>query len=484
MRKTVFFALLTTVVIASQAILATSCADSNAGSTETTPPSPDTAGTGAAAETETTYLDTLPVKDFEGAEFCIVGQSTNSRQNFYIEELEGDLINTALHDRDVAVSERLNITLVYEPVEDRAEVASMVNKVVRAGDEAYHMVINALTQGIQNMIGTNALYNLTDIPHLTLDSDLWTPSLLDTMMFDDNLYFTTGPISPMRYMTPIAMAMNTRLAATYDIGDMYEVVLDGKWTLDLLHSLTKDLANDLDNNGKMDENDFYGLAVDGTFGNVLFNSAGYNPIDASYKITLDSSRSVDAIDRVSSMFGDRSKVFNDRGGAGTSADVFRAGNALFMDYTILGIMSFRDLEDDFAILPTPKYDESQEDYYITNNTWLPSGVAVPSNCSDTERTGLVMETMAAYSKQIIEPAAYEKTLQGKVARDENSSKMLDIIFQNAYFDMVTALNFAETAILVRDCALGEQDNFVSAWTKKQKAAQKELDKIMEVVAES
>lgn len=363
-------------------------------------------------------------------------------------------------------------------------VAGMVNKVVRAGDEAYHLVMNSLTQGIQNMIGTGALYNLIDIPHLTLDSDLWTPSLLDTMMFGDNLYFTTGPISPMRYMTPIAMAMNTRLAATYDIGDMYETVLDGKWTLDLLHSLTKDLANDLDNNGKMDEKDFYGLAVDGTFGNVLFNSAGYNPIDESYTITLASDRSVNAIDRVSSMFGDRSKVFNDRGGAGTSADVFRAGNALFMDYTILGIMSFRDLEDDFAILPTPKYDESQEDYYITNNTWLPSGVAVPSNCSDTDRTGLVMETMAAYSKEILEPAAYEKTLQGKVARDEDSSKMLDIIFQNAYFDMVTALNFAETAVLIRDCALGEQDNFVSAWEKTAKRAQSELDKIMEVVAES
>ncbi len=95
-----------------------------------------------------------------------------------------------------------------------------------------------------------------------------------------------------------------------------------------------------------------------------------------------------------------------------------------------------------------------------------------------------METMAAYSKQIIEPAAYEKTLQGKGAYDENSSKMLDIIFSNAYFDMVTALNFADSAILVRDCALGEKDNFVSAWEKTAKRAQLELDKIMEVVAES
>ncbi len=68
---------------------------------------------------------------------------------------------------------------------------------------------------------------------------------------------------------------------------------------------------------------------------------------------------------------------NDRGGSGSSEEVFRAGNALFMDYTILGISRFRDLEDDFAILPTPKYDESQENYYITNNTYLPSGIAVP-----------------------------------------------------------------------------------------------------------
>ena len=243
------------------------------------------------------------------------------------------------------------------------------------------------------------------------------------------------------------------------------------------------MAQDLNSDGKMDMNDFYGLSMDGTFGNVLFNSTGIKSVEDG-KLNLDSRASIDAIDRLAGLFGDRDMIFNDRNGTGKadgtggSDEVFRAGHALFMNYTMSGIARMRDMNDDFAIIPTPKYDENQEYYNTICNTWLPSGVGVPMICYDPERTGLVMETMAYYSAEYLTPAYYEVTLKGKVARDDDSSIMLDLIYENTYFDMVTAFNFAGTGNLLRDAVLGETENFASSYASVKEKAQTELDNIL------
>ena len=133
---------------------------------------------------------------------------------------------------------------------------------------------------------------------------------------------------------------------------------------------------------------------------------------------------------------------------------------------------------DFGIIPTPKYTEEVPFYYIACNTWLPSGAAVPVICSDPDRTGLVTETLAAASAGLLTPAVYDVTLQGKVSRDEASAAMLDLIYAHTAFDLNTILNFGDTSILLRRCVLGEQENYVSSYTKLKKVAEKNLQKFV------
>ena len=56
---------------------------------------------------------------------------------------------------------------------------------------------------------------------------------------------------------------NKQLAADYGVPDnlLYDIVLDGKFTVDYYISLIRDTWRDLNGNGKHDENDFYGLAA-------------------------------------------------------------------------------------------------------------------------------------------------------------------------------------------------------------------------------
>ena len=447
---------------------------------DSTQPEETTAQSGeTTTEVETTsYIDTLPKVDYTGQTFTVIGQSYASRQNFYIEELEGEVRNDALHDRDAAVTERLGINIEYIGIQERGEVTSTVQQAILAGDESYNLVMNSLSAGMNTLASGGLLLDLKTLPYLSLDSELWNKSMPENMSFNNKLFFTTGPMSLAYYHTPIAMMMNLRLADEYKVGNIYDIVKSGKWTADKLYGYVKDVSRDLNNDGNMDENDFYGLIVDGTFGNVLFNSTGIQSVKDN-KLNLDSVQAIDAIDKLSNMFGDRDVVFNDQGGTGVAVPTFKNGNGLFMNYTMLGISLMRDMKDNFAIIPTPKYDESQDGYNTICNTWLASGIGVPMVCSDYERTGLVMETLAYYSNEYLTPAVYEVTLKGKVARDDDSSIMLDLIYRDTYFDMVTVFNFADTSTMLRDAVLGETENFASSYASVKASAQAELDKILE-----
>ena len=60
---------------------------------------------------------------------------------------------------------------------------------------------------------------------------------------------------------------------------------------------------------------------------------------------------------------------------------------------------------------------------------------VPITTVDKERTSAVLEALASSSAQTVEPAYYDITLKKQAARDNDSSEMLDIIFQNRVFDL-------------------------------------------------
>ena len=284
------------------------------------------------------------------------------------------------------------------------------------------------------------------------------------------------------YLTPIHIRANLRLIDEYDLEDPYELVLSGKWTADKLSEMAKDKYQDLNQNATADDDDFFGLIMDGTFGNALYTGAGLDTVShegGEYKLTLDSEQSVNLIEKYASLFGDRNQYMNDLNGSQSwDTDVFKAGNCIFQPSTILGTMDLRDMKDDFAILPIPKWDEAQTEYYTSCNTWLPSGIAVPKNCSIVDDLGLVLETMAYYSQEMVTPAVYEITLQGKVSRDDSSAKMLDIIYGGAAFDFVTAFNFANAGNILREMVTGDQQNFVSVYARIKKPAQAELNKVM------
>ena len=258
-------------------------------------------------------------------------------------------------------------------------------------------------------------------------------------------------------------------------------ILEGKWTVDRLAQLAAAVSADIDGDGDMDSDDLWGISMEGTLGNSFYMAGGLNSIEeveGEYRLTLDSEEAVNLVDKCAALFGNRMQFFDSLNGDPICIDIFREGRAAFLDCAISWVITMRDMEDDFGILPVPKFTEEIPEYYTACNTWFPSGVGVPMICSDPDRTGLVMETMAAISEELLTPAVYDVTLQGKVTRDESSAEMLDLIYEHTAFDLNTIMDFGGSSILLRACVLGEQENYVSAYAQIKKVADKELQKFL------
>lgn len=90
----------------------------------------------------------------------------------------------------------------------------------------------------------------------------------------------------------------------------------------------------------------------------------------------------------------------------------------------------RDMNDDFGIVPMPKYDESQEKYLCSLGTSI-SVLLVPQTTKDVALTSKVMEALCYYSYNDVVPKYYEVALKEKYSRDEEIKEMLTIIRDGA-----------------------------------------------------
>ncbi len=456
----------------------------NSATTETTA---DTTSDTTPVETmpETAYLDTLPVTDFEGYTYRMVAQHTDARPNFATsDEITGEALQDAIVQRKQSTMERLNIQIEEIGYEDRGKLHTDVAKTIRAGDDAYDIIITSLSDGINHLTTQNCLLDLTTLPHVTLDSERWNASMVENMRVDNKQFFTTGVTSVCYLYTPQAVIFNKQIAEENGLPDLYETVLEGKWTVDKMGEMMKDVAIDLNGDGKMTaKDDRWAFLVEGNYGGALYMAGGFKSVapdtEGNWSFRVTDAASVDFIDKCAAIFFDKDTIYTDENAADQPLyhSIFTEGRALFTTFYIKAATDYREMETDFGVLPIPVLHEG-DPYLVACNTWLPSGIAVPVTCQDLERTGLIMETMAAYSYDNVLPAIIEKTL-GKTARDEQSYQIMMLMYENTAYDFNTIMDFGGTSALLRGAVIGARNNFVSSYASIQTKAETALAEFIE-----
>ena len=400
-------------------------------------------------ETETTsILDELGEKDFEGRTYTIYERdNTDFHINIPADTLTGDVINDALYQRDVDIEERYNVVLEY--YED--ESSDTFTNSVLAGDDLYSVII---ADNMAQIVNSGVLTNLCELDDLSLDQPWWSPLIYESLRYDDRMYFTTGDISPVVYQSPFCMFLNLALYDELGIEtDIWDLVIDGKWTLDKVIELTKGLDRDLNNDDQMDlKNDFYGIVMqpteettDALLAGCGEQLSGILPDGSGLGVTF-SERTVSVVEKMMQftqkiVHEDINDVIN---------YTFKEGRALFLQHKLESAgVHLRDMEDPYLILPMPKYDENQETYISGMSIFVHCFVGVPKT-ADPEFSGFITEALARYSHEKIRPLSYDLVYTQKVTRDERSLEVLNILFDTLYVDFGMVFNFGGMNVAMKD----------------------------------
>jgi len=140
----------------------------------------------------------------------------------------------------------------------------------------------------------------------------------------------------------------------------------------------------------------------------------------------------------------------------------------------------REMDSDFGILPTPKYDEHQQNYYSFVHPWAANACGVLITAKNPERSAVILEEMAYQSMISVTPVYYELSIKTKFARDEESAEMLDLIFRNRVCDTGYLYNIGNFVTGLEDLIFGRRQNTFASFIEANEArAQATLDEIIE-----
>lgn len=91
------------------------------------------------------------------------------------------------------------------------------------------------------------------------------------------------------------------------------------------------------------------------------------------------------------------------------------------------------MKDDFGMIPCPKANESQKEYFSrVCDAWT---FMVPSTCEHLEETSVFLEAYAVESLNSVVDAYYQEILKNRYSQDEETKEMLDLIRETATLDL-------------------------------------------------
>ena len=477
--KKILSLLLLTIIVFTMVI---SCSDTSGGGNS----SDETGGNADIVTEETTTekvpaLSTVAPVDFEGYEFKIITQNMDNRNSDVMAtEQNGATLNDLVYSRNLAVAEKFNITFVMEDT-DFGTINNKIKTNVSAGDNPYDMYLsNAMAYSLAS---GGYLIAINNMPYIDLTQEWWDQNAISDMSVGGNIYMVTGDITPNGMMTSECMLFNKKLFDANSMEYPYQTAFDGKWTLDALNSMCSDLTMDLNGDGEIKStDDLFSLTCWFDYSHAMLYGAGAVMVekdadDIPY-LKWDVESYVSIYDKIYNIIIGKQANFSTSDHV-SSFNVFKDGRAYFCGIIFQKIDLFlRDMEDDFGVLPVPKYDEAQS-RYITDVSGAGSMIVIPRSITadQIDMIGMVTEAMAAGAYDMITPSLYEVIVATKNVRDEESSQIVNMIIRNRVFD-IAHMCYIPVTDFVDKLLKAKSTDVVSHFASIESASYKALDTLV------
>ncbi|MCL2098987.1 MAG: hypothetical protein FWH24_00940 [Oscillospiraceae bacterium] len=395
----------------------------------------------------------FPAPDFGGDKFIILNNEPIWDFTTFIvpEEQTGDILNDAVWGRNITVGERFNIEL-EELAADIHDIPRRVRNAVQSQSQEFDAVFCSGSIGgatIGSLVVQNYLVDLTGVPELNLNSPWWNQKALEDAKIGSGsaIYFASNDISIHALQCPWVIYFNIEMLNDLGLDAPYQLVRDGKWTLDQMETYMKAAvslnADESFSPFRDTGTSIYGLSTAIPAIGELLRGSDVRFVSSNSEnmpvFTADEPRFIQAAQKLADILS--ADGMHTNGGNTHYEIVFMNGRSLFCYAELKAGTVYRESETAFGIVPTPKLDENQGNY-VHNLTQEAPVFIIPESTPNTEKTALVIDALAYYSTKDVTPVFFGVTMSQKELRDEESVEMLQIIRDTAIFDIGRIYNWS------------------------------------------
>ncbi len=383
--------------------------------------------------------DTLPeTYDWGGADFDILQWKIG--HDFVVgAEATSNAINRVKFQSQKAVEERFKVKIKVHEEDDGWGNDTLVGALeasVSVGSGTYDMVSHysdSAGRAITNKLCTD----LNTLPYVDFEKPWWPQNLLESATIGEKMYYCGGDVNGenlMRYMC--GTYVNLDMYEEYHVADkvdgrtIFEVVEDGDWTLETM----KTMALGIDATDEI-----YGLTwKDGVYTDAFLYSGGFSLIKTENgTLTLNEKLQSGNM----SIWLEKCQELLSEDHADTKMDnnvAFKESRSLFggdETMTLAEELASTGIVN-FSVLPMPKYDADQENYY-TCQAIFSSLITIPADVKDKDMAGMILEGLASQNHRVVKDVVYYDIFQARYSSPEEAegAKMFDILYASVVFDV-------------------------------------------------
>lgn len=412
------------------------------------------------------------------------------------EETSSDPLEDAIYRRNDKLQSTYGIEIVTLVDTDYTSLSGKVTKDVSSGNGEYDIVYQHMVNSATNLAVNGLLLDLGDMEYVDFEQVWWDADAREGFTIGNHQFLAVGDLLPHTLLYSACLAFNKNHFDNQSLEYPYDLAREGAWTLDELNALTKDQTKDVNGDGKVDyENDYFGMSswhLAGPF-NFFFGSGAtfFTKDEDNYPVySVDQDKIQSIYDKVYTTFMTNDSLYLTDVNVHTEAyKVFTRGQALFCSCSLTQIANaeygFKDMEEEYGLLPQPKYDTNQKDYMSFVNG-AASVVVIPKSVG-ADKVGFVgfaMEALSSASYYMVTETLYDKVAKSKNVRDAESAEMVDIIIRNRVFDFGYSHFFSKgypCATLFQTCLDGKSTSVASAIKRTgEKTMTKDMSKILKV----
>ena len=406
----------------------------------------------------------------------------------YTESLEGSLTGDVLQQATYARTANVTLDHNFTVTSIRnADPKTAFQTSVDSGRDDYD-IFGGGANGIPDLAIMGYLWDLYEVRDLNLDASYYDQSTKVQGSFAGRLFGVSGDLLTGDELNTFCLVFNhsllrdvIRFEETYG-KTLYQVILDGEWTLALMEELCANATKDLNGDGVMDSKDRWGfhhssadiLAMNISMGNNLF----LKNEDDVFELNLTEKQLGDLTNII--------KFYNSESCIGHTykASVFPKGQQLFGMHMVGDHTLLKDSDVDFGYAPFPKANKEQTNYYSFTSTYGPMNINIARTVPDENMVARMIELLSIESQTTLTPVLYDYLLSSRTVERPEDVKMVEIILNGKTYELSYMWRNSGVYESFKTMCPANNTNIKSAMEGWQEATEAAIDEMLRMLKQN